>query len=90
MLTINIFLFILNTVNRFFKKQIPVLLTVCTELSTGITFNPVLLYSLSTLFKGSNHKIGLYYHAIPGMVIDIANPAIKNMTKKRVYLFLSE
>jgi len=57
--------------NHVSKKQMPVLLTVCTELSTGITFKPVLLSSLSTSFKVSNHKIDLHFQEIPGMSIDL-------------------
>jgi len=74
MLTKNKICFFYRSVNRIFKKQIPVLLTVCTGLSTGITFKPVLLSPLSTLFKVSNHKIGLNFEVTHGMVIDWSKP----------------
>ena len=91
MLTINFVYIFYTTDNRTLKKQIPVLLTVCTELSTGLTFRAVTLSPLSTSLIFSNHKIGLFASTIPGMAIDRYKPcSIKNVTKKRVYLFLSE
>jgi len=70
MLTIKKVYFFYSSVNRVSKKQIPVLLTVCTGLSTGITFKPVPLSSLSTSFKVSNHKIAHNFETTYGMVID--------------------